>query len=256
MMHPLKKPFIPLIRYFGKKKMDRKFSREPILIGGCARSGTTLLQSILSAHPSIFVFPDEIAAFNHWKIQTSGERIPVRIDKLYRETLRHRIPSRVTRWCSKAPSNVSHIGDIMQFYNNKVKFIHIIRDIRDVVLSKHPKKKEQYWVTPERWLNDVGKGLKYKDHPNVLTIKYEDLILHPETTIKAICSFIGENNCQEIHNWRTHTKIKKSKALFGEIKPLHNKSIGKWKEFADKEQVDQLMDNKDIRQTMEVCGYI
>ena len=256
MREPLKKPFFPIIRLFGKRKIYLNFSDEPILIGGCARSGTTLLQSILSAHPKIFTFPDEIAAFSRWELNDFGKKVPIRVDKLYREALRNKIPEYVTRWCSKAPSNIRYISEIMQYFNNRVKFIHIIRDPRDVVLSKHPKKEDRYWVSPERWLKDVRRGLAYKDHPNVLTIKYEDLIEQPDKTIDKICWFIDENECEKLHNWREHTKIKRSQALFGKIKPLHKKSIGKWKENADEAQIDQLMNDEEIRQTMKDCGYL
>jgi hypothetical protein len=37
--------------------------QKPIIIGGCARSGTTLLLSVLSCHPNIYAIPDETYTF-------------------------------------------------------------------------------------------------------------------------------------------------------------------------------------------------
>ena len=35
----------------------------PLIIGGCGRSGTTLLLSVLSAHPKVLAIPHETEAF-------------------------------------------------------------------------------------------------------------------------------------------------------------------------------------------------
>ncbi len=256
MIHPIKKPAIPLIRYFGKRKMGHDFTQPPIIIGGCARSGTTLLQSILSAHPSIFVFPHEIAAFNKWHTDKNGNQVPARIDKLYRESLRYMVPDTATRWCTKAPSNVHHIKEILQYYNNQVKFLHLVRDIRDVVISKHPKNKDKYWVTPERWLKDIKAGLAFEDNPNVLTLRYEDLIQEFDTTVEKLCKFLEEPVCDKIKNWPKYTKLKKSSAIFGQIGPLHNNSIGKWKQELYKPYIDELMGNQEIHTLLKHYGYL
>ncbi len=42
---------------------DFRLYKSPILIGGCGRSGTTLLTSILSSHPKIALIPHETGIF-------------------------------------------------------------------------------------------------------------------------------------------------------------------------------------------------
>ena len=142
----------PIINYLGKKKMKGRFQDMPIIIGGCGRSGTTLLLSIISAHPNIFAFPKEIGVFSEWHNSNP------RIDRLYRYVLVNSLPNEKNRWCEKTPGNVRHFDKILSYFNNKVKLIHIIRDGRDVMLSKHPKKPDSYWIFPVIWINDVKEG--------------------------------------------------------------------------------------------------
>jgi len=253
MLNSFKKSFFPLISYLGRKKMERAFDREPLIIGGCGRSGTTLLQSILSAHPAILGFPKELSVFNHWRGE-KGRKEPRRIDRLYREILIRRVPSGVRRWSEKTPRNVRHIERIMDYFDGQVKFIHIIRDGRDVVLSQHPDK-EGFWVDPRRWVTDVKAGLAYADHPNVLTIYYEDLVREYEATMQRILDFIGEPFTRHLEQWHEHTTLTKSNAWHGGVRKLSDRSVGKWRNNLDQSRVQDLMRNEQARHLLEQLGY-
>ncbi|PSR05601.1 MAG: hypothetical protein BRD50_00415 [Bacteroidetes bacterium SW_11_45_7] len=159
MLKAYKKPFLPLIVKWGSKVEANQFCDPPVFIGGCGRSGTTLLLSILSAHKDIFACPKELGAFNKIEADENGYRTPKRIDRLYTSLIINQIPRQARRLCEKSPSNVKHIDDIANYYRGNFRFIHIIRDGRDVVLSKHPTAKDRYWVGPQRWVNDVRSGL-------------------------------------------------------------------------------------------------
>ena len=247
--------FYPLIITLGRRKLHRVFNEEPIVIGGCARSGTTLLMSILSAHEKIYTFPKEIGAFNSWQ-ETKHGLYPMRIDRLYRNILTHHIPEEATRFCTKAPSNIRHIPEIMDFFNQKVKFIHIVRDARDVLLSKHPDGKDEFWVKPERWIKDVSEGLAYQNHPKVHTLKYEDLILDYENTMTRLLDFLELDFTDQIKNWHDNTAVRQSNAIFeNEIKDLHQQSIGKWKKEENREKVNKIMDYKAIPELLTQLNY-
>ena len=150
----------PMINALGRWKERRNFTRDPILIGGCGRSGTTLLLAILSAHPNIFAFSRELVAVVDWKPADNDPDSlePARLDRLYRELLWRRIPPSAQRWCEKTPRNVHHIDKILDFWPNS-RFFHIVRDPRDVLTSRHPTRPDEYWVSPERWVRDVRAGL-------------------------------------------------------------------------------------------------
>lgn len=243
--------FIPI----GKGIEKRRFSEPPIFIGGCARSGTTLLLSILSAHKDLFCIPNELALFHNHSKDDAGNIIPHRIYKLYRSLFLNRIPKTANRWLEKSPINIQYINEIDKYYQGNFRFIQILRDGRDIILSKHPTARNTYWVSPERWIKDVSAGMEFLNHPKVYSVKYEDLIQNFETTITGICSFLDIELSDEILNWHGHATVTKNRAYYSRVKQISTSSIGKWKETSDKQRVEELSDNPEGRNLLKALGY-
>ncbi|GAB6099415.1 hypothetical protein JCM16358_12940 [Halanaerocella petrolearia] len=250
----VKKKMNYIINYLGKQRFKSKFNDTPIIIGACGRSGTTLLLSIIGAHPNIYTFPYETAAFVNW--YTEDNKSLPRMDRLYRYALTHKIPSQCTRWCEKSPSNVLKFDKILDYFGEEVRLIHIVRDGRDVMLSQHPSAPDKYWVSPERWVKDVKAGLKFVDHPQVLTIKYEDLILSYQDTINKIFNFIGEEPTQELDNWFKNTNVKDSNAWYDKAQQIHSKSVEKWKKEENQERVAEVMQHDEVVELLEELDYL
>ncbi len=195
----------------------------------------------MSAHPDIFACPRELGAFNKIGKDDNGQPTPLRIDRLYTSLLINRIPDEAKRLCEKSPSNIHHIDDIEHYYNGNFRFIQIIRDGRDVVLSTHPTAKNRFWVNPQRWVNDVSKGLEYRNHPKVHTVYYEDLVKRFDETIRKICTFLNMDVCDEILQWQRYAKVTRNRAYFEGLKALSDQSIGKWRNTRYKERVNELL---------------
>ena len=241
MMNNFKRVFVPLILTLGRRKEKRIFTDTPILIGGSARSGTTLLLSILSAHPSIFTFRNELGLFKYGKEQ-DGSFMPERVDRLYTDILRNRIGREVKRWCEKTPNNIRHIQRIDSFLEEEYRFIIIVRDGRDVILSRHPHTTHRYYhVEPGEWVADVEEGLKYMGRENFLTIQYESLIGDFHNTMTRVCEHLGIEMTEEISNFYDHATVRKSPAYFTGLEKMHSKSIGKWKNPENRERADELL---------------
>jgi len=160
-----------------------RFSRPPVVIAGCGRSGTTVLLSMLSAHHSIYAIPDETGLL----CPTGYEETPdlslqPDLFGLYRLLAGADLPPSCTRWCEKTPRNILYLKPILEFFGADVRIIQIVRDGRDVVTSVHPSNNAAYHVTAGRWIGDVAAGLPYEKHESVLTVRYEDLVLEYERT--------------------------------------------------------------------------
>ncbi len=148
-------------------------SKRPVFVVGHPRSGTTLVQLLITAHPSFWSAP-ETHFFTHVLDRTSNwqtQRIPVsRLPKLFEtlagkpgitlsETVRTQIiaeatpagiaapllldrimqehrpaDSVATRWLEKSPRHVNFIPQILDFFPD-ARIINIVRDPRDVVSS-------------------------------------------------------------------------------------------------------------------------
>ncbi len=249
----------PIINYLGIRKERRKFTKPPIILGGCARSGTTLTLAILGAHPAIFTIPKEIRVFTNWiQVRNNGDvkLKPKRLDRVYRHLLTHRVPKRCKRWCEKDTINIWYLDQILDYFDNQVKFIHIIRDGRDVMTSRHPKAPEKFWVEPERWIKDMRIASKFLQHPSIYTVKYEDLILDFKFTVTKLMDFVGEEFHDNLYEWDKHTTIKRSQGWFTSVKKIHNKSIGRWKNPKFKARIDYIMKNQEVQNILREFQYL
>lgn len=258
MLTSYKKPFLPIIVALGKRIEKRRFSEAPVFVGGCARSGTTLFLSVLSAHKDLFCIKKELELFTKIGYEKDGKPFPKRMDRLYTFLLLNKISRRAKRFCEKSPRNILRVEEIDQYYNGNFKMIQIIRDGRDVILSKHPSAENEYWVSPERWINDVSEGLKYMDHPNVHTIRYEDLIKDYENTIRGVCDFLDIAYTDEIANWHNHANVRKNRAYFTkQVQKISTSSIGKWqKSEENRKRAATLMEYPEAVELLKRFNYL
>lgn len=250
-----KKAINPVLINLGKKIEKKHFGRNPIIIGACPRSGTTLLLSILDAYPAIHAIQRQTYAFTSW-VKEKNLFIPDRLDRLYRELVLHKIPQQANRYCEKTPKNIKYFDKILDYFGKNVKMIHVVRDGRDVVTSKHPKHTpNEYWVSIERWVSDVEFGLSFNVHPNFYTLRYEDLIFSFDETMKKLSEFLEEDFSIDSQSWIKKTSVIKSKHWGGSVQNLHSRSIGKWKDPRHQKRIDEFMKNKDAVNLLVKLGY-
>lgn len=245
----------PIINIIGKRIEKKHFSKSPIFIVACPRSGTTMLLSILSAHPNIYTIQKQTYAFRDWK-REKGRLIPVRIDRLYRELILKPIKKSANRWCEKTPRHSEYISEIQEFLP-KSKVICLIRDGRDVVTSKHPKHKpDDYWVSYRRWTRYIREELAHKHNPNVYFIKYEDIINNYVDEIKKLLDFLDEDFTEEMDDWFQNSRIKNSIHLKNGIQKLHKNSIERWKDPKHKKIIAEMLQNDEAVKYLKQFGYI
>lgn len=105
-------------------------------------------------------------------------------------------PDKKPRWGDKTPQYVKEVNKLHKVFYD-AKFIHLIRDGRDVYISLRNlgwagstiKQKAQHWCKAVNMACEVGREL---DDELYLEITYEDLVLKTEETLKTICTFLGE----------------------------------------------------------------
>jgi len=254
-----KQQAIKAVIYLGQKKAQRKFSNKPIIVGACPRSGTTLLLSILGAHPHIFAIPTQTYAFDLWKETKAGisSHIPGKLERFYGYLLLNRIPRPARRWCEKTPKNIQSFNKILDYFGENAQLINMFRDGRDVVTSSHPKHSPgKYWVSNERWIKDVSIGLSFENHPQVLNFRYEDLVNQFEPTLKKIYKFLDEPLPDDLYSWVQNTNIKESKHWGGSVQNLYSNSINRWQNKKHSERVNAFMGNEEAVALLKKLHYL
>ena len=248
----LRASFLPASITIGTiyRLLTRRFTKPGVVIGGSGRSGTSLLLSILSAHPQLFAVDHETPAF----VTSDFHQRPDSPDnfKLYRLytplALAH-IPPSTTRWVEKTPSNVHFFGPILAYFGEDIRIIHLVRDGRDVITSRHPNKPGEFYFSTEKWVGAVCDGMRWESDPRVIRVRYEDLVTNFEPTVRRICKFLAIPCDDKILTWHEHT------AWEGEVRRLHRESVGRWESEEFEDRVHELMKNHDAVRLLGKYGY-
>jgi hypothetical protein len=205
-------------------------SREPVpapapFVCGVTRSGTTLVRLMLDSHPDVAI-PGE----THWlpklikaqerRAQSADELADLIIDhkrwgdfQLDANDLRERFAALdpvtaadairafymlyaqregKSRYGDKTPGYVQEMRRIQRVLP-EARFVHIIRDGRDVSLS-HMRMNwgpETYAQSARLWRNRIRKARKTAPSINhYMEIKFEDLVADTEGVLRGVCDFI------------------------------------------------------------------
>jgi hypothetical protein len=242
--------------------MDANQQTGPIFIGGAGRSGTTLLRTMLDAHPRICCGPELkiLPAIAEWYqvltqsfagvMKTYGNSaadLQAQF-RLFVEGLvaNFRKAAGKPRWAEKTPHNVLFSIPLGEIFPD-ARFLHVVRDGRDVACSLVTME----WINPMtglKWdyVQTIGNAARYwrevvqtvrqhASHPTVagrvLEVRYEALIADPEGTLRSILNYVGEpwdNAVLSYHKKdRSHEPIEASTRQA--LQPISTSSQGRWR---------------------------
>lgn len=232
-------------------------SRPPIVVGGCYRSGTSLLRRMLDAHPAIHCGPevkflrdfhgyyltDDLA---HARFFQTARTLGVDDRELLRIFGRafvelHELAARKRgkrRWADKNPENVRYMEDWEEVLGGRLVFVHVVRDPLDVLTSLVEARFDR--AVPAAFEGKVEvcrefleAGLAYAEaHPGrSVTVRYEELVERPETVLRELCQridepfderMIGAFNSPERQEGIEDPKVKTQDTV-------HAGSVGRWR---------------------------
>ena len=250
------------------------------IIVGRGRSGTTLLSEIINNHKSVAIPGELFFIINLYK-KYKNKKIDNKVindfisdifkedrikeynfdENKLKQFLNLNIPINFNSLClytyinfasQQNKNNLILIGDknphyalfLKQIFNifPNVKFIHIIRDYRDNILSF----KNVYFdlnhteALAYRWLYFNKRIAKYsRKYPqNFITIKYEDLVNSNEENIVKICNYLQieyeskmldfhkNNERYKLYTWHKNINI-----------PINSNNVGKWEKKFTKSEI-------------------
>ena len=232
-------------------------TRRAILIGGCGRSGTTVLNGLLSCHPEVQTIDIETSAFCPTAYTDDVDLdAEFQLDRLYRRLVRIEIRPSCTRWSEKTPKNVLFAQRALDYLGPGARFIHIVRDGRDVVTSRHRRAPERYWVSPERWIRDVEAVRSLEAHPRVWTVRYEDLVHDLEGELRSLCGFLGLPFDERMLGYPETARVPRSEGWTPRLRPISNSSVGRWREPEHTSVVEALMSDPRAVSLLVHYGYL
>lgn len=201
-------------------------------IVGCGRSGTTLVQSLLDAHPQFAVpfesyfpvwfarhraryerpggfalstFVDDVLAhdsFRRWNLDPDWTRatITAAAPTTYADAVRACFAAYAQaqgkpRYADKTPIFISSIDLLANLFPEAV-FVHMVRDGRDVALSRRSARWGTHRLELELlvWRNQIERGRRAGRALGARRyheIHYEALVDDVEGTAREVCDFVG-----------------------------------------------------------------
>ena len=251
-----------MIRIWQQQALPGDFPFRMAFLGGHPRSGTTLLEQILDAHPGLLAF-DEPMAFNR---HISGSlSLPGGSGKSQADSLHALKPARIQAartgylrsllheasgepkaevLLDKNPSLTALLPHWLRVFP-QLKVIIALRDPRDVVLSCYflnlvlnatnvnflslERTAKHYADLMDTWLRmrELG-GFDWRE------IRYEDIVRQPEAEGTKATGFLGLS-------WQTGQgrfyETARQKVLFAptyhEVRqPVYGRAVGRWKNYA------------------------
>jgi hypothetical protein len=201
-----------------------------IFIGGCERSGTTLLGAMLGAHSNCVCTPESQfkikiiqslgqfeknislptvldAIRGHWRFKLwnldndctlqdcPAKSYPALLYWLVAQYSEQVDKTSTVMWVDHTPHNIRYATALGEMFSD-MKLIHIVRDGRAVANSIIPLDWGPNTVIKAApwWVEKVAYGLAVETmwpESRITRIRYEDLVQSPEATLKRLCKFLG-----------------------------------------------------------------
>lgn len=227
---------------------------EPVFLVGFPRSGTTLLDQALSAHPDIEVLEEfelfgevrrrwvdgaalsRLATMSHEEIQAARET--------YIAALRSK---RMKPECGivvdKLPLNLVYLFLIHRLFPRS-RVILMVRDPRDACLSCYFQAFDLQGAMP--YFLDFRDTVNYYDEVMklfietkaavtnpLMTVQYERMVNHFETELREVIAFLGAGWTPEVLDYRqkSQQRIISTPSYQQVGQPLYTRSIGRWRHY-------------------------
>lgn len=270
----------------------------PLFIIGNPRSGTSLFRLLLTCHPSIIIPPEssfmiwwydkygdwrkeDVASsrldeflvdllgskkIEFWKLDKAVltkhilRETPANyaelMDTIYWAYVRREKESTLF-WGDKNNYYLGHVDSLLKLYPN-AKFIHIIRDGRDVATSymglnkvKHtskyaPRLPNEIKEIANDWNDNIKKiNASFQKLPTAqrLEVKYESLANNPVTFLKEVCTFLDIPYSAEMLNFYEKNQQKRLEPeefnswKKRNLKTIDTSAVGKFKTQLSKEEI-------------------
>jgi hypothetical protein len=237
-------------------------SRAPIFVVGAMRSGTTLLRLMLNEHPEVAIPAEShfvasllrtfsptavlagpdllraveiVASSPEWQRDYDADEAALRdavgtghlsLGAFIERVFRLEVGMEPRRWGDKTPAYLTRVDQLLTCFPD-AQVVAIVRDPRDVYLSLATRD----WVGETTW--DIGRYLAQYgrfvarwraafDDAHFRVVRYEDLVLRTEPTLRSLCEYLGlpfaaemeaffEGAEQNVQQWEldigAHTKL-------------------------------------------------
>lgn len=245
-----------------------------IFLFGVGRSGTTLLQSMLHAHSQVSMLPENHLIHNYLLAELGGKQPQFDHRFLHSETasrlkeivdVKRVLEAPTTHHafeliCSevaqkeqvafvgdKDPEHINYLPHLQRVFPDAF-FLHIIRDPRDVILSRKrsqwgAKYPWQWHITEYKHQFEKAITFGFQNH-QFFSVYYEELVDSPQQVLESICGFLGVSFDEQMLQFSegASSLVSENEKNWKEnvSKPVLKGNYGKWKKQLPQSEVKQI----------------
>lgn len=227
----------------------------PVFIIGMPRSGTTLVETIISSHPNLcaggeetkiamladtltqsrdskLVYPRDIASVDPAGLAPIGELYTSHMARLYPDA---------PRTTDKYPFNFLHLGLIAVLFPN-ASIVHCRRDPTDTCLSCFFQMFGEYkGLSFTNDLTDLG--FYYREYERFMAhwrrvlpmpiyeVRYEDLVASQEEISRQLIAHIGEDWDDACLKFHEQERTVNTASQYQVRQPIYKSSVEKWRKY-------------------------
>ncbi len=240
--------------FFHQRRDWGSTSELPVFIVGMPRSGTTLVEQILSAHPlnhgagELSLMLDLVASLKNtvsMPAKSHASRFigleEKKIADLARQYLMNlqAIEPGARRIMDKLPGNYLRLGIIFLLFP-AARIIHCKRDPMDTCWSCYQQNFEQglHFTNDLENMGHAYRGyLKLMAHwqeifsDRIYDIQYEDLLEDPDSYSRSLLQHCGLEWHHEVSNFTNNHRPINTASLWQVRQPVYKTSVGRWKNY-------------------------
>jgi hypothetical protein len=200
------------------------------IVGCSPRSGTTLLHEAMVTCFKVDKHYDHEVRFN--QVTANDGEIVV----------------------TKRPKDTMYMPAVID--DPELYVVYVMRDPRDVIVSRHGKDRDMYYSNIRLWRELHGYAKKIAGHERFLQVNYEEFVNKPDIVQGKIArKFPWLERLHDFSNYHLHANVSaKSRLAMNEVRPIAPTSVGKWRKNLPRIKAQQLTHGSLTPDLIE-CGY-
>lgn len=155
---------------------------------------------------------------------------------------------------TKRPKDTMYMPAVID--DPELYVIYVMRDPRDVIVSRHGKNKGMYYSNIRLWREMHGYAKSLYGHDRFLAVRYEDFVTDPDATQDKIAAkFPWLEKLHNFSEYHEHAQVsEKSRLAMHDVRPIAPTSIGVWKNHLGRIK-GQMLIHGSLTPYLIECGY-